>query len=286
MSRPADLSKYVEGDPCPKCAGTMYRRKTVCVECERRANARRYAERTGIDYVEPAPRPNISPTKLSSALEGYRRSPSARERSARLDALILGKKLDQGDAAPMTTAGQLWRSMLPVGYKAPIGQGVNDQQRTADVAAFKDAMNQIYGNLPGIVRTQDVAARLPAVIVRLMGPRLLLQIAKYLVEQGATPREIGLATKRTAKRVYVLDPRLVGLRRGVLYDRYYKLIGAERPVAEPDCRKGRAARGTEQKSKIANSNNKLRDAQPPSLPGSSRNSAQSAHVERSTAPSA
>jgi hypothetical protein len=207
MSRPADLSKYVEGDPCPKCAGTMYRRKTVCVECERRANARRYAERTGIDYVERAPRPNISPTKLSSALEGYRRSPSARERSARLDALILGKKPDQ--EAPMT-GGDVWRSTLPRGApeKPPslrsTAYDVQRPKRHAENAALTKAIRRIRASLPDIVRLDEIRRLLPPDAVEpINASRLQFAIATALAELGIVPP--GTSAGRT--RLYVVRRR-------------------------------------------------------------------------------
>jgi hypothetical protein len=229
-------------------------------------NYMRKRRAAGLDGSRPR-KDDLRPEASAGApdWEGYLRSPNARERSARLDRLVRSRfaKLlgETPDRKPTLTGGDLHRASLPVGYKPPVGQTAGDQQRADDAAVFKDAMKQIFDGLPGAVTTYDVAARLPAAVVKLMGRRLQIQIAKFLVGQGATPREIGIATRRTAKRIYLIDRRLVGMRRGALYDRYYALNGILPPAAQPDSRKRmvndrnhverpRAVSGRSSKSKI------------------------------------
>jgi hypothetical protein len=185
MARPVDASKYVEGDPCKRCGGTLYRRKTVCVECERRANARRYAERSGIDYVEPAPRLKISPTRLSSALDGYRRSPSARDRSRYLDALVLGKT--PGEDESPKCAGDIWRGMLQRGALARHLPDYDSQvgERHAQNAALAKAIRRIRPRLPDIVGLDELRRLLPSDAVEPINPtRLPWAIAAVLAELG------------------------------------------------------------------------------------------------------
>lgn len=205
MSRPCDPSKYTDGPSCPRCSGTLYRRKTVCVECERRANARRYAERTGIDYVEPAP-VKFSPAKLATELDGYRRSPSARERGARLDALVLGKPLDQGEAAPLT-AGDVWRSMLPIGVSAkPLPHyAAQAGERHAQNAALTKAIRRILPRLPDIASIDEIRRLLPPDAVEpINASRLPWAIAAALAELGIVPGK-GSGSKTGGRmRLYVV----------------------------------------------------------------------------------
>jgi hypothetical protein len=195
MSRPADLSKYVEGDPCKKCGGTLYRRKTVCVGCEAQATARRYAARSGKVYDPSvvAKRPVVTQAKLSSAMEGYRRSPSARERSARLDALILRKSIDQ--EAPLT-AGDVWRASLRVGVpeKPPslrsTAYAAQRPKRHAENAALRKAVKRILSSLPDVVHVGDVLAAVPeAVVVPINRSRRLWAIGTALRDLGIRPHK-------------------------------------------------------------------------------------------------
>ena len=45
MTRPADPSTYIQGQPCTACAGTLYYRKqpTKCVTCHQKYSKARYS---------------------------------------------------------------------------------------------------------------------------------------------------------------------------------------------------------------------------------------------------
>jgi hypothetical protein len=211
MSRPVDLSKYVEGEPCRKCGNTLYYRKAVCVECERRANARRYAERVGKTYVEPAPLPKISPARLATAIDDYRRTPSALQRSAHLDALVRARfavllgDSPVPDATGPRTAGDLWRSMLPRGAPVKsVTERTMQAQRAAELSPLVEAVEAIFDSLPDLVAAQDVFDKLDPALAETFKFRWPRSIAATLRRLGAVPRDAGQAKLGTARTIYVL----------------------------------------------------------------------------------
>lgn len=248
MSRPSDLSKYVEGDPCKKCGGRLYRRKTVCVECERRANARRYATRVGNDYVEPAPIPRISPSYLAHAMEGYRRSPTALQRSAHLDALVrsrfaklLGDDSDQ-EVKPIVTADDQHRQQLPRGM-LKINVGVGDRDK-ADMEAryqqnekLRKVIKQMLPTFPDIMSGADIMERLakraPDLLATINRSRLQWAIGSvlrdlhiprrpgsgrqrfYIVRNGRRYAGLGLYGLKEAKAGQLPQPRAVSGRSSI-----------------------------------------------------------------------
>jgi hypothetical protein len=278
MTRPTDPSKYILGPLCRRCGGTLYYPKgKACVACTRERNAAKYTPRGTHEKREKREKrekpakigtrgnsafttiwagaratPVIPKTKLATALEDYRRSPSARERSKRLDALIL-KPLDQGGAAPLT-AGDIWRSMLPHGYqRAAVSQSESDAQRAAELIPLVEAVEAIYSDLPDLATAKDVADKLDPALVERVKNRWFLAITMRLKKLGAVSRDAGNTADGTRVRLYILRgaERFAGVKGR-------KLFAAYRAIK------------AEQQSKLANSNNKVRDAQPPSLPRTSR----------------
>jgi hypothetical protein len=222
MSRPIDTSKYVKGEPCAKCGGTLRYIKGPCDECMRRHNARKAWRRAVV--MTPPLNPTIAPatisqTKLINALAGYSRSPGALMRSAHLDALILKKPRDE--AKPLT-GGERYRASLPVGYHAS-GTMPRDEQHAADRAELVEAVGAILDDLPDLVTHQDVATALPRSVVDAMGQRLTLAISAALKAHGAVSRETTPAANYGRHVYYVLrnplkyEP-LVGLALHRAYD--------------------------------------------------------------------
>jgi hypothetical protein len=235
MSRPFDVSKFTDGPPCPKCGGTVYRRKTVCVECERRTNARRYAKRTGREYVEPPPRPIMSPERLATAVDNYRRSPSALQRSAHLDAVTRARFAKLTDDKPVpdvapTTGGDVWRASLPVGAPTSYNTGVGERDKAAKAvrdkqnAKLRAAIKRMLRSMPDLVTVLDVIALLPTDVTEPINPsRLYKAVSTVLRDLGTVPRDVGNYKKDGAIRtVYIMrrPAHYAGLRRAEVFAAY------------------------------------------------------------------
>jgi hypothetical protein len=255
MSRPVDLSKYVEGEPCRKCGNTLYYRKAVCVECERRANARRYAERVGKTYVEPAPLPRMSPYKLAMAMGGYQRSPSALQRSAYLDALtrarfavLLGNNNPAPEATAPRTAGDLWRSMLPRGVPVKtITERTMLARRTAELAPLVEAVERVFNRLPDLVTATDVHDMLDPALAEKFKMRWPRSVAATLRRLGGVPHDAGQAKLGTARTIYILrrHEHYAALKRSPLLAAYQAIKADKRPLTttRPPAVRGKASRG-------------------------------------------
>jgi len=196
----------------------------------------------------------------------YQRTPAALERGAYLDRLTLGKPLDQDDAPKC--GGDLHRAALPVGAPT-FNTGLKDRDaagkdaRAKQNANLRAAIKRALPSLPDIVNVADVLAAVPEAVVASINPsRRFWAVGRALRNIGVQPH---VHTGRT--RMYVIrnEGKYLGMTSYAL---------------------SRIKSGAEHKSKIANSKNKLPDAQPPSLPGRSRKSARDVHMERSSAPSA
>jgi hypothetical protein len=208
----------------------------------------------------PAP---LSGTKLASALSAYSRSIGALERSAYLDALVLGKRPAQ-EMTPLPSprgADLMTEAQRRVKYRA-------------ELKPLVETVEALYDDLPDLVSLQDVLDRLDPVlaapvIAASLHSRAPLAVSKVLKRLGAQPRDAGNCQDGTKVRLYILRraERYAGMKGRKLFAEYERIK-------------------TEQQSKIINRKKKLLHAQPPSLPGSSRKSAQPAHMERSTTPSA
>jgi hypothetical protein len=202
MARPVDASKYVYGVVCRRCGHDRYYPKNgLCVECERRNNARRYARRIGkpLDEEAIARKPPITNKGIMSALSGYSRTPGAHERSKYLDSLIL-KRPDEGK--PPLTAGDVWRSMLPVGVSVKPSPDYDAQAgaRHAQNTALAEAIRRILPRLPDIARLDEIRPLLPPDAVEpINASRLPFAIAAALAELGIVP---GTSSGRT--RLYVI----------------------------------------------------------------------------------
>jgi hypothetical protein len=136
--------------------------------------------------------------------EGLHRSPNARERSAYLDSLILGKKLDQ-ETEPPLTAGDLHRASLPVGYKgSTIIQREGDAQRAAELIPLVEAVEAIYSDLPDLVTAKDVADKLDPALIERVKNRWFLAITARLKKLGAVSRDAGNTADGTRVRLYIV----------------------------------------------------------------------------------
>jgi hypothetical protein len=236
MARPVDISKFTEGPRCPKCFGTLYRRKTICVECERRSNARRYAERTGKEYVEPAPRPLMSAERLATAIDYYQRGPSALQRGARLDALVRARfaallgDTPAPDVKPLT-GGEQYLASLPRGYHGPqLTEATIKAQRAAALTPLVEAVEAIYSGLPDLVSVQDVADLLDPALVEAAKYRYLRAIADTLKRLGAASRQAGISKDRTVTQIYIVrrPDRYAGLRGRAMFAAYQAIKAGTR----------------------------------------------------------
>jgi hypothetical protein len=212
MVRPIDPSRYIQGPPCRQCGTTLRYPKGTCVECTRRRNATKN-EKQPADVLRPkAPKIGtrggkvyttwagaaaapISQSKLSNALEGYRRSPGARERSAHLDHLLRARFAALLDEKPqetrrVPTAGELHRQQLPIGppEKPPERYDAERPMRHAQNAALRKAVKRILPSLPDIIAIPDVRARLsevaPDVVEPISRTRLTMAISDALASLG------------------------------------------------------------------------------------------------------
>jgi hypothetical protein len=179
-------------------------------------------------------------TKLATALEGYRRSPGARERSARLDALILSGKKPDADEAPKC-GGDVWRSMLPRGIPAREASDRTIMAQRANAAApLVETVERLFDDLPDLVSALDVYNRLDPVLAETMKHRWPRVIAATLRRLGGVPREAGQAKLGTARTIYVLrwHEHYSTMKRSPLLDAY-EALKSPTPLRRP--RRGRTA---------------------------------------------
>jgi hypothetical protein len=303
MTRPTDPSRYVQGPLCNKCGTTTCYPTGICVECTKRRNAAKYERRREkpekavktehgkagrpekiiiTDWAGRSSAPMTTANKISTALAGYSRSPGAlerskrldaivRSRSAHLDALILGKKSDE-DETPKC-AGDVWRSMLSVGFQRPtVTYRDSDMERALELAPLVEAVEAIYAALPDLVTAKDVAGRLdPALVERVKG-RWLLAIAARLKKLGAVQVDAGNVTDKTRVTLYITHhpERYDGMKGRKLYAAYAAVKGEQRvqrpravsrralnPKIQGDTAAGRATHGRPSKGQSDQTENKI-----------------------------
>jgi len=223
MSRPINPNLYVEGKPCRKCGGTKrYASTRQCVTCMRAARAKAMAKREEL-YDDNAP--GTGTTRIGRMLELEARSGEAIERRAALDKLTRYKTSgafarDQRKLHPAAPEakpvcfGDIYRASLPVGgahLDAPTPSRDFSGQ-DADALALNAAVAEIYASLPDIVQLTDVVAMIPESLRTALGNRIWVRLARLLTERGAIGRDIGIAQKRTARRVFLIRDQFQYLR--------------------------------------------------------------------------
>lgn len=187
MPRPIDPSKYFEGAECVVDHSTRrYKRGGRCVECVRRDNARKHGrEAAPFDPTRP---PTVSRERIGTSLAHYASSIIARERSARLDALICGADPDE---TKTICAGDIYRASLPVGL--PVKVSTYDQQveaRHAENDVLREAIKEAWLRLPNIITIPvllDHDAAIRAAVSVINPTRRALAASAILVNLGATP---------------------------------------------------------------------------------------------------
>lgn len=190
MPRQSDPTQYIRAEkPCRKC-GTIWRhpdRLKTCVECARRRNARKYAERKAPQRAKygndkrtpqmggatlPAHR-SFAEINLGFKIASYHSSPTAIERSRHLDKLIqVGGGKEEQDA-PLT-AGDLHRASLRVGATQRDTSADYPKlkaQRAAENDALAAAIEKIRPTLADLVTVDDVLAAVPPEAAPMMPSR-------------------------------------------------------------------------------------------------------------------
>jgi hypothetical protein len=196
--RPIDPSKYFEGAECVVDHSTRrYKRGGRCVECVRRDNARKHGRQ--VTPFDPTRPPTVSREKISTSLARYASSITARERSARLDALIRGANPDE---TKTICAGDIYRASLPIGL--PVKVSTYDRQveaRHAENDALRDALRDVWPRLPDVVTIPDVTAAVPPAVVEPINPtRWPITVSTILVELGAKPVPKSMGLRRYVVR--------------------------------------------------------------------------------------
>jgi hypothetical protein len=187
MARPIDPNRYYEGTRCNTCGTTRrYKKSGACVECTRVANAGKRHRHT--DPLNPSPL--IAKETFSNAASHYYSSVAARERSARLDALI---RRDDPDKAKPLCGGDLHRASLPVGYTSPNTEVTYRKRMEVQYVendALRDAIRDAWASLPGCITVPAVLdhnAAIRAAVAAINPTRLPLVTSAILVELGAKP---------------------------------------------------------------------------------------------------
>jgi len=196
--RPTDPSQYIRAEkPCRRC-GTIWRHhRGTCVECSRRRNARKYAERmaersrvqrlrgehktTPQRATKRTPQVNATMPMHRSAAEirfgfqvsSYLGSTAAIERSRHLDRLIRVHSEKGNDSPAMVTAGDLHRASLRVG--AAERDTSHDyprlkSQRHAENDALAAAIEKVRPTLADLVTVDDVLGAVPPQVVEPIMP--------------------------------------------------------------------------------------------------------------------
>jgi hypothetical protein len=174
-----------------------------------------------------APPPPLTGTKLSNTLTAYSRSIGALERSAYLDALVLGKKPPQ--------------EMPPLASSQPVDQMTDAERRAqyrAELVPLVAAVEATFDSLPDLVGVADVLDRIdPAlaapVLVVSLHARAPLAVAATLKKLGAHPVEAGNTADGTRTRLYVIRgaKRYAGMKGRKLYAAYEAVKAATRSGA-------------------------------------------------------
>jgi hypothetical protein len=194
MPRPIDPNRYYEGTRCNTCGTTRrYKKSGACVECTRVANASK--RRRHNDPLNPSP--IIAKETVSNAVSHYYSSVAARERSARLDALI---RRDDPDENKPLCGGDLHRASLPVGYTSPNTE-VTYRERMAvqyvENDALRDAIRDAWASLPDCITVPAVLdhnAAIRAAVAAINPTRLPLVTSAILIGLGArqVPKSYGV----------------------------------------------------------------------------------------------
>jgi hypothetical protein len=191
-----------------------------------------------------APPPPLTGTKLSNTLTAYSRSIGALERSAYLDALVLGKKPPQ--------------EMPPLARPQPVDQMTDAERRAQYRAALVPlvaAVEATFDSLPDLTSVADVLDRIDPVLaapvlVASLHSRAPLAIAGTLKKLGAHPVEAGNTADGTRTRLYIVHnaERYAGMKGRKLYAAYQAIkagmVNGRNRVERP-----RAASGRSLKSK-------------------------------------
>lgn len=222
MTRSGPGLKF-DGTACSKCGSVVrYVSNSQCVKC---CNSRdrsgymkgRYsgARRRALDYKVQLHTSHYRTSEPSPVSRGVliALARDAGDAVRRQAGMYLGIPAYQQEVAkpPPMTAGDVWRSMLPVGASLYAPPPMNKRyeksqpERSADYQELAASVAALVPALPDVVTTADVIGRLDPKLVQRLGKRLVVNLARALRSAGCARQKITVPGLKSAYLVRQAD---------------------------------------------------------------------------------